>query len=234
MSTPTPLVESSPFQVWQTRFQKVTDNNLWTAYLRWAYQKCVSDFADWSSPVNFMVPGFTAMLCGTAGATTSREFVAYVLGQNPQAKIIILDIGAKQIEDSQSMVRAHFPNADITCLQADARLMPVPDNSVDLIETDGVFEFMSGPDVQTVLHHWHRILKVSGKCMFRDFAPRNGLTSWVNGIKKAVARNFFNLSLFNHTWQEFNQMFATARFKARSGGGAFVPSFRRFTLIKES
>lgn len=229
-----PKSESSPFQIWQSRFQYVTDNSIWSSYLRWAYQKCVDDFADWGHPVNFTEKGFTALLCGTAGAATTREFVTFILNKNKEAKIIILDIGTLQIQHSKAMVEAEFPNADITCLQADARIMPLADHSIDLIETDGVFEFMNGSDVQTVLHHWHRILKDSGKCMFRDFAPRSPLTAGPNLIKKTIARTFFNLELFNHSWSDFQKMFDAARFQHRSGGTAFLPSFRRFTLIKNS
>lgn len=222
----------SPFQDWQKKFDLVTNNGVWRFYLRWVYKKCIQDLSDWGSPVKFNKVDFTALLCGTAGAATSKEFIDFILSHNPQAKIIILDLGENQIKDSKRMVKNHYPSSNIECIQADARSIPLKSSSIDLIETDGVFEFMSGNDVKKTLKEWNRILSIDGKCTFRDFASYSFFPTLINNMKLFIGKTLFKAQLFNHTYDEFIKMFNEANFEYLSAGGALVPTLRRFVLRK--
>src|SRR3989344_2806921 len=135
------------FEKYYKRIQFLMHNPLWGSYLMWAYKKGFEDLKKDGLHPNFSSKSFTALLCGTAGSTTSKTFAKYVFSKNPEAKLIILDLGEGQINDSKEVLTKMFPGKNVIYLCEDALKTSLSKKSVDYIETDGIFEFFSYSDI---------------------------------------------------------------------------------------
>jgi ubiquinone/menaquinone biosynthesis C-methylase UbiE len=79
--------------------------------------------------------------------------------------------------------------ADVTFLCADARALPFPDASFDLVETDFLLQFLAPPERRTVLHEWARVLRPGGGLMTRDWVNHErGLDPLWDALRRAVLR----------------------------------------------
>src|SRR3989338_9463761 len=124
------------FERYYKRIRFLMHNPLWGFYLGWAYKKGFEDLKKEGFKPDFSSKKFTALLCGTAGSTTSKTFAKYIFSKNPKAKLIILDLGEDQIRDSEKVLTKIFPGKDITYLCEDALKTSIPKKSIDYIETD--------------------------------------------------------------------------------------------------
>ena len=215
-----------------TRFKIISYNPFWKIYLRWAYQKCIDDFQKINYKANFFKKGFTALLCGTSGEVTSTEFVSFVLSKNPKARIIILDIAPKQLERSRIVLSKKFPNAKIKYIQADAKNIPLKDESIDYIETDGILEYFSKGDMNILFKEWSRVLKKNGFVTLRDFATNSLLGRIVDKIRLFVGKKYLGVTLYQHLLDNITNAIKNGKFKHVYGGGTFCPTYRRISLVK--
>jgi SAM-dependent methyltransferase len=102
---------------------------------------------------------------GTAGYSTSATFVDFVHGENPKSRIVIADISSYPLTDC--LVEGLDTDSTVRFTQADALALPFADNSFDLIETDGLLQFL--PDRQQAFSEWARVLKPEGMLTTREW-----------------------------------------------------------------
>lgn len=220
-------------QNYYLRFQIISHNPLWRTYLRWAYQKCIDDIKNKGYKVDFLRRDFTALLCGTSGEITSLEFVNFVFSKNPEAKIIILDISSIQLEKSKNILSKKFPKAKIKYIQSDANDTSIKNQSVDYIETDGLLEYFSKPNLFFLLKEWKRILKKNGIVTFRAFASDSFLGRIVDKIRLFIGKYYLHVKLYAHTFIDTSKVIKKAGFSFVHGGGTFCPTFKRFSLYNK-
>ncbi len=144
------------------RFKIITHRKFWPNYLIQCYTDGINALTSMGFDIGLDKPGFTAVLCGTSGEITSAVFTEFILAGNSQAQIIILDIGAIQVHQSQALLAKKFPSAKISYVLADARNLPFRAATIDYYETDTLLNFFCQRDVKKVLKGWQYSLKNKG------------------------------------------------------------------------
>ncbi|MBI2654749.1 class I SAM-dependent methyltransferase [Candidatus Woesearchaeota archaeon] len=215
-----------------SRFKIISNNHLWRKYLRWAYKKCIEDFKKINRNIDFSKKGFTALLCGTSGEITSEEFVSFVLSHNKKARIIILDIASEQLEQSKIVLSKKYDKVNIKYLLSDAMDISLKNQYVDYIETDGFLEYFSKQDINIVLKEWNRILKKGGFITLRDFARNSKFGKIMDIVRIFIGKEYLGARLYAHSFDDLIKAFNDNHFLFVSGGGTFLPTYRRFSLYK--
>jgi len=95
--------------------------------------------------------------CGTGTLGRELQF------RFPDAQMIGIDISSGMIKEAQK----HSPNAQFLC--ADAMQIPLPDQSVDLLVSNLMLQWVD--DFNAVFQEWARILKPNGTLLFTTFGP---------------------------------------------------------------
>lgn len=148
----------------------------------------------WRNPFSGSSP--TVLQMGIEEASTAAAFSGFVRDNNPQAQLIIADLSAVPLKQSSRYRFAHRPGVGL--LQADTTNLPFADQSIDLIETDGLLQFLSPDEKIQTLKEWNRILKPEGIVTTRDrFIPKHK-------VSKSSTREYFA-----HVHSEFARVYGT-------------------------
>ncbi len=207
-------------------------NPIWAFYLKKAYESNIPDLKKSNFNPIISSQNFTALLCGTAGSTTSKTFARYIFSRNPKTKLIILDKGDEQIEDSKKTLNSLFPSKNIIYLCEDALKTSLPRESIDYIETDGLFEFFSYKDLGKLLKEWDRILKDNGFITFRAYTNYSWFTLFFDKIKLFVGNKFLSVKVYAHSKKNLEKILNQSNFKWKVSGKTFLPGFLRFIMHK--
>lgn len=103
---------------------------------------------------------------GVEGHHTARTFAQFVQERNPNANITIADFSKKALTNLRLNGIEKLPNVEI--IQADTTKLHFPDESFNLIETDGLLQFLSPQNKTQALSEWYRVLKPGGVVTTRD------------------------------------------------------------------
>lgn len=95
--------------------------------------------------------------CGTGALGRELQF------RFPHAQMIGIDISSGMIKEAQK----HSPQTKFFC--ADASQLPLPDNSVDLLVSNLMLQWVD--DFNAVFEEWARVLKSDGTLLFTTFGP---------------------------------------------------------------
>ena len=215
-------------------FKLIDHNPLWKRYLISSYRKGVAELAELAVVPDFDRKGFTSLLCGTAGAATSRAFVRYVLSRNRAAPIVVLDRSEIPLEESKRVLDKEFPEAAIAYLRCDARKMPLKRGSVDYVETDAFLEYFPPQELDLLLAEWSRVLRKDGFITTRAFASDSFFGTIVDNVRLLIAKHVFGVQVYRHTKEVLGTALRRAGFRFVIGGNTFLPTFKRFSIVKQS
>jgi ubiquinone/menaquinone biosynthesis C-methylase UbiE len=212
------------------RFKTITRLPFWRPYLKKVYKLSQEDAENLGIKPISKRKKFTTLLCGVSGEITAEEYTDFVLGINPDAKIIIIDLGNEQIKSIKRLVSLKYIYANIIIKQANAlNLSFIKDNSIDWIDTDGFLSFFDAEMLFSLFSEWKRILKKDGYITFREIISV-GLISWsVNYLRKAVSLFYINTNLYIHNKKELLHNFSKLKFKY-SVHRSPVPLLNRYCL----
>ncbi len=212
----------------------LSSNPLFPRYIRWVYKKTLDDLqrAKMSLPVT--KPNFTALLCGTCGEITSGIFVDHILRLNPNAKIVVLDYGEEQVNQSKKSIDTKFPEAHVSYVVADARNSGIPDASVDFIDTDFMFEYLDAQGLDQLFREWKRILVPKGHVAFRAF----GTSSWLSELTyllliKGFCKLLLKSDIYSHSLVSIENVLRKYGFEYFIAGRAFLPFGYRFVATRK-
>jgi hypothetical protein len=119
----------------------------------------------WSNPLAQVNPLVLQM--GTAGFHTSRTFVDFVHGRNPHTRVIVADLSPYPLRECAT--RGLTASPYVSLLRTDTRAIKLPPNSVDLLETDALLQFLPPGGKKQALTEWFRILRPGASAMTRDW-----------------------------------------------------------------
>lgn len=217
-----------------TEWGKVIGTPHFQKFLRKNYELGLADLKSLGHKSPFTKSVVHCLLCGVGNAATAKTFITFVIEQNPQAKITIIDLGEEQFHHVRALVTSEFPNPDITVKQMDALRLKdvVKDGSVDWIETDGFLEFFDDKQLRKLLSIWYDLLDSSGYISIREPASNGLFGSIIDWWRIRVAWWWVKIRIHNHTLADLDRLFSEAGFKHCSEPTS-VPTFRRFTMVKQ-
>jgi predicted SAM-dependent methyltransferase len=217
-----------------SRWGFVIGSSWFQKYLRTAYERGENDLKFLSKKSPFSKPNFSCLLCGVGNKETARSFIQFAMSKNFRAKISIIDLGEEQIERVREMVKMDFPNGDITVKRMDALDLTkiFGKDSVDWIETDGFLEFFSKEKLGRLLDNWFAILRSDGFITIREPASSGNVGQMIDTLRVKVAKMWLGIDIYIHTRKELEDLIAKKKFEFVSFS-SFVPTLRRFTLVKE-
>lgn len=214
------------------RFQLISGFPLWPNYLRWVYEKTISDSTSVSITPLRKRKSFTCLLCGVSGEITANEYIKFVLSINPKARIIIIDIGKEQIGSLKKLISNNFSEANITVRQANAlNLDFITDKSLDWIDTDGFFSFFDNKQLLELFKEWKRMLKNDGYITFRELISHGFISTIANKLRAYVAKMYMGIELHQHNTEELEHSIKQVGFKSKHGISP-IPLLDRYCLIK--
>ncbi len=103
---------------------------------------------------------------GTATASTTKTFVDFVHDVNPKAYITVADFSEYPLRQSLDEGLQWEPNVNF--VRTDTTKLGFLDNSFDLIETDGLLQFLDPEQKCHAVSEWYRTLKPGGVVTTRD------------------------------------------------------------------
>ncbi len=106
---------------------------------------------------NDFSPGQTILELGAGGGLDTALLAQKV---KPGGKVIGLDLSLAMIRRARQSLEESFSNA-VFCQQAEAEHIPLRDNSVDWVVSNGIFNL--SPEKEKILEEVHRVLKPQGK-----------------------------------------------------------------------
>lgn len=214
------------------RFELITHLFFFRSLIRTGYTRGVGDLAKLGVNVDFTKPGFSCLLCGVSGEITAEEFIEFVFAKNKDARIVIIDYGKDQVEAVKKLVRGRYAGANITVKQMNALELTknFSPQTFDWIETDGLVEYFSKPDLKKLLTEWKTTLKKDGFITTRDFASSSLFGTLVDKFRMWFIKKHLTLTGYVHTKKELDQIFAAAGFRFVSGPTP-VPTFKRYALV---
>jgi len=215
------------------KFQIISKFPLWPNYLRWVYEKTLSDAETLGANPIHKRRNFICLLCGVSGEITANEFIKFTLKKNPKSEIIIIDLGKEQIESVRKLVKEKFSHADIEVKQANALdLSFIKDHSVDWIDTDGFFSFFDEVQLLVLFKEWKRILHKNGYITFRELTSRNLVSTMANNARDIISKYYINTKLHLHSLKELEKDFEKLHLK-HSHGLSPIPLLDRYCLINK-
>lgn len=215
------------------KFKIVIGTPLWRVYLRWAYRKCIDDLTRLDFSPDFTKEGFSCLLCGVGNETTADEFINFTLQKNSHPNIYIIDLGDDQVKAVNKLVRQKYSHKNITVKKINALglnsfLRP---NQIDWIETDGFLEYFGHLSLEKLLRIWEEILANDGFITTRDCASKGKLDQIIDFVRIWLGKIWLGTTLYPHRQQELRHLFTKSGFKYFEGS-TFLPTFKRFSLIK--
>lgn len=214
-------------------FRIVIGTPLWRIYLQWAYKKCIEDLNELDFDPKFTKRGFTCLLCGAGNETTADEFIRFVIKRNPKTKIHIIDIGDEQIKAVRRLVKNKYPNLDIEVKKINALKLNtfIEKNSVDWIETDGLFEYFDKKSLRELLMLWRGLLTKDGFVTTRACASQGMIGRMIDSLRIRLGKVWPGVNLYAHNRQEVINSILKSGFKYTEGLTP-IPTLRRYSLIK--
>ena len=170
----------------------------WQALRRgYRYTEMLMDQQEWEPLLGNDV---RVLQMGIEGYRTADTFIKFIHSRNPQAVVTVADFSPIPLKQCIDNGIARLPNVNL--VQADTTDLQFPDNSFNLIETDGLLQFLSPAEKRKALAEWYRVLKPGGVVTTRDrFAginhPRewDDLTSWKKALYKRLGADSYQTSL---------------------------------------
>ncbi len=216
-------------------FGIVIGSSPWRLYLRWRYQKSVDDFKKLDFQPDFLKKTFTVLLCGVGNEVTAEEFIKFVLEKNSNANFWIIDLGKEQVEAVKKMIRQKFPSLNIRVTQINALKLDslIKKESIDWIETDGLFEFLTNNQIVTLSKIWKSLLTKNGFATTTATSSRWKLQEYFDLIKIWVGKKWLRVTTYPHTRSEMRNNFNKAGFRYIEGP-TIIPYFKRYSLIAKS
>ncbi len=213
-------------------FGIVLGNPLWRLYLRWRYKKSIEDFKKLGFTPNFNKQNFTCLLCGVGNEVTAQEFIRFVTKRNKNPNIWIIDLGQEQITSVERMVKHKYPNQKISIKQISALDLNtlIKLNSVDWIETDGLFEFFDNVSIRELLGVWKKLLTRDGFISTTVTSSRWKLQEYFDRIKIRIGKVWLGVIVYPHTRNEMRRNFESAGLKYVEGA-TIIPYFKRYSMI---
>lgn len=222
------MTSTKPSLKYYHRFQPFISNPLWRLYLRWAYAQGLKDLKPIKHPLPLENRQPSVLLCGVGSIVTAEEFIRFALNQAPQAKITIIDLRAEQIEQITRLAQQKFPRSHITTYSINALALPtvIKPASLDWIETDALFEFLTPDELKKLIQIWRQLLKPIGFATTRVIAS-NTLTDW---LLLKFAPRWLHFNFYRHKTSELETLFHSNHFHFFSGKTP-IPYLRRYTLV---
>lgn len=216
-------------------FGLILGNPLWRVYLRWRYKKSIEDFSKLNFTPNFKKKDFTCLLCGVGNEVTAEEFIKFVIKRNLDPNIWMIDLGKEQIDAVKQMVIRKFPNLNIKVNQINALDLNnlIKENSIDWIETDGLFEFFDNTSIRKLLNVWKKLLTKDGFITTTATSSRWKLQEYFDNIKIWAGKVWLGVAVYPHTRTQMRQNFKAVGFKFVEGP-TMLPYFKRYSLIQET
>ncbi|MBI2009840.1 MAG: hypothetical protein HYS86_01545 [Candidatus Chisholmbacteria bacterium] len=216
-----------PSLKYYNRFQPFISNPLWRLYIRWAYHTSLSDLGKLSHQSPFQTNKPSVLLCGVGSLVTAEEFIRFTLNQNSEAKIIIVDLRPQQIKQIKRLALQKFPKTNVKAQKLNALhlLKIIPLQSLDWIETDALFEFLSPSELKRLIHIWHQLLKPTGFATTRIIVS-NPLTDW---LLLKFATRWLHTNFYRHQTQSLENLFLQTGFFFVSDPTP-IPYLKRYTL----
>lgn len=213
-------------------FGLILDSPLWRLYLRWRYDRSLTDFSKLQFKPNFYKKGFTCLLCGVGNEVTAEEFIKFILRRNSDPTIWMIDLGKEQIDAVRKMVNEKFSKLKINLKQIDALKLNtlLKPHSIDWIETDGLFEFFDNLSIVNLLNIWKNLLSKDGFITTTATSSCWFLQEYFDQIKIWVGKVWLGVVVYPHTRTQMRQNFKTAGFKFVEGPTP-IPYFKRYSLI---
>lgn len=213
-------------------FRIVIGNPLWRLYLRWRYQKSIDDFNKLGFRPNFSKKTFACLLCGVGNEVTAEEFIRFVLKNNFNAKFWIIDLGKEQIDAVKKMVNQKFPGINIRIKQINAfdLNLLIKKHSIDWIETDGLFEFLTNDQIVVLLKIWRELLTKEGFATTSATSFRWKLQSCFDQVKIWLGKKWLGVYVYSHSRSEMRNNFIKSGFQYVEGP-TFIHYFKRYSLV---
>ncbi|MBA3723753.1 MAG: methyltransferase domain-containing protein [Candidatus Levybacteria bacterium] len=144
----------------------------------------------WQHPLFSEAPNVLQM--GTATASTTKTFVDFVHDINSKAHITVADFSDYPLQQSQDEGLRCEPNVNF--VRTDTTKLGFVDNTFDLIETDGLLQFLSPEQKTQAVAEWYRTLKPGGVVTTRDrfVSVNDAPKEWdtLNKIRKHFSQRF--------------------------------------------
>lgn len=145
-------------------------------------------------------PGETLLDLG-CGAGLDLYLSAQKVG--PTGKLIGLDLSEPMLSKASSNL-ASMGISNVTWLQAPADAIPLPDNSIDLVTANGIYNL--SPDKDVVMREVARVLKRGGRTIFAEIVLtselpheiRREITDWFRCIGGALVQEDFLSRMQSH------------------------------------
>lgn len=138
-------------------------------------------------------PGETVL---DLGCGAGLDLYLYAQKIAPTGKLYGLDLSERMLSKAKQNL-ADAGVADVTWLHAAADGIPLPDNSVDLVTANGIFNL--SPDKDAVMREVHRVLKPHGRTIFAEIVlkselpqeVRSEISDWFRCIGGALVEQDF-------------------------------------------
>ena len=139
--------------------------------------------------------------CGTG------EFERLVLGENPEQRIVGLDLSSKMLEIARQKCQC-YPN--VTFCAASAAALPFPDCSFDMIVSASALHYFDQPEVS--LREMRRVLKPGGSVVIMDWCKDYFLCGLFDFVLKLIETAYQQC----YSQREFHRLLNAAQFEIQS------------------
>lgn len=213
-------------------FKIIIGSPLWRIYLRWRYNQSINDFKKLNFLPNFKKRDFSCLLCGVGNEVTADEYIRFVLQKNVKPKIWIIDLGEEQVVAVKEMVQKKYSNINIIVKQIDALNLNeiIKQNSIDWIETDGLFEFFDNSSIQRLLKVWKSLLKSDGFITTTATSSRCKIQEFFDTFKIWIGKVWLKVVVYRHTRSQMHNNFKSIGLKYVEGPTP-VPYFKRYSAV---
>ncbi len=196
-------------------FRIVIGSRLWRWYVHKVYEENLADLEKISFWPDFSREGFTCLLCGVGNEATAEVFINFVFSKNPKARIVIIDLGAEQIEAVKQMVKEKFTRGEIEVRQMNALDLAkwIDSGSIDWIETDVISPFFDDQSLEKLFKVWGQLLTKSGFVTNRVMASRNVWERMIERIVIWLGKIWLGVKLYPRSKKSFEAMLTTQRWR---------------------
>ena len=215
------------------KFRLITTLPFWSSYLRTVYRQTVQDSLDLGIISITKRKNPTILLCGVSGEITANEFITFILKNNRDSNIIVIDLGQEQIDSVKRLVKEKFSNANIYIKRANAlNLGFITDKSIDWIDTDGFFSFFDDKQLQELFKEWKRILRDDGFITFRELISRGFISTIANKLRAYIAKTYMGIELHLHSKEKLEHCIKQVGFTSRRGISP-IPLLDRYIMMRQ-
>src|SRR3989344_3017689 len=216
------------------RFRIVLENPLFQMYLRKEYVRGINDLKKLNFKPELGKKGFTCLLCGVGNEATADQFIEFVLQRNPEAKIVIIDLGEEQVSAVSKLVKDKYSDSKILIKRINALDLPtiLKGESVDWIETDGFLEFFDSQSISKMLKVWYQILSDDGFITTRMPLFNNGFEKMIYKWAVVIAKKWLGVDLYAYKKEYFNSLIVKNNF-IYTDHLTMIPTMQSYSLIKK-